>query len=132
MKSKTKSSCGCGGGPQTSTIVVVETMKKRKRQPQTPTILKKTQRQFEAEQWKKNRSMVNTMVEKAKRQSLQKYPTQQNVLSAPKHKGIFFPPKEDKPRILNRQKVNKQISKLIKEVRSKHKEATTKWKQTPS
>ena len=132
MKSKTKSSCGCGGGPQTSTIVVVETMKKRKRQPQTPTILKKTQLQLEAEQRKKNGSMVNTMVEKAKRQSLQKYPTQQNVLSVPKHKGIFFPPKEDTPRILNRQKVKKQVSKLIKDVRSKHKEATTKWKQTPS
>ena len=131
MKTNTKPSCGCGGGPRTPTIVVVEAVKKRKRQPQTPKKVKKTQLQLEAEQRNKTRKTVNKMVETAKRQLLQKYPPQQNVLTATKHKGIFFPLKEETARLLNRQKANKQVKKLMKEVRTKHKEATTKWKQSP-
>lgn len=132
MKTNTKPSCGCGGGPLTPTVVVVEAVKKRKRQPQTPKKATKTQLQLEAEQRNKNRKTVKKMVETAKRQLLQKYPPQQNVLTATKHKGIFFPPKEDTTRLMNREKVNKQVKQMQKEVRTKHKEATTKWKKSPS
>jgi hypothetical protein len=137
MKNKTKlSSCGCGGGSNPDqSVVVVEAVKKRKRQPSQPILtVKKTQLQSEKEQRNKNRQLANKMVAKAKRELLQKYPMppQQNVLSAPKHKGMFFPPKQETIRLINRQKVNKQVGELMKEIQTKHKESKALWKKTPS
>jgi len=132
MKSKATSSCGCGGGGGNS-VLVIEAVKKRKRQPPQPVpTVKKTQLQSETEQRKKNRQRATKMAQKAKRQLHQKYPPQENVLTAPKHKGIFFPPKQDTARLINRQKVNKNVGKLMTEIQKKHKEATTKWTKSPS
>lgn len=128
MKSKATSSCGCGGGGGNS-VFVIEAVKKRKRQPPQPVpTVKKTQLQSETEK------RATKMEQKAKRQLLQKYPVppQENVLTAPKHKGIFFPTKQDTTRLINRQKVNKHVGKLMTEIQKKHKEATTKWTKSPS
>lgn len=131
MKSKATSSCGCGGGGKS--VVVIEAVKKRKRQPpQSVPTVKKTQLQVETEQRKKNRQRATKMAQTAKRQLLQKYPPQENVLNVPKHKGIFFPPKQDTERLIHRQKVNEQVGKVMSDIRKKNKEATTKWTKSPS
>ena len=136
MKNKAAYSCGCGGGQSNDkSVVVVEAVKKRKHQALQPVpTVKKTQLQSETKQRKKNRQTANKMVAKAKRELLQKYPMppQQNVLTAPKYKGIFFPPKQDTTRLINRQKVDEQVGKLMKEIQTKHKESKALWKKTPS
>jgi hypothetical protein len=45
---------------------------------------------------------------------------------------MFFPPKQETIRLINRQKVNKQVGELMKEIQTKHKESKALWKKTPS
>lgn len=132
MANKTKlSSCGCGGGTIVATkIQTTKTIeKKRKRSP--PASPKKTQLQLENQRRLVNRKKATKMAEEAMRQLRLKYPLQLDVMSTPKHKGLYFPPKQETERILNRQKVNQQVKKQKKEAQEKHKQATTKWKKSP-
>lgn len=129
--------CGCGGPKE---IVVI---KKRKRQPAVKAaapksvvpkknVVVKIQLQVQKQDRDKNRKLATQMAAKGRRQLAQKYPLQQSVLTAPKHKGIFFPPKQETQRITNRQKVNKQVAELMKQIQKQHKESSTKWQKTQS
>lgn len=143
MKNKTKApSCGCSGvldkKRKTIPLKPEQGDKKRKlptatQQPnkKRKTVPKKTQLQLEREQRDKNRKLAKEMVKIAQAQWLQKFPPEQNVVSAPKHKGLFFPPKQDTERLINRQKVNQQVGKVKKEIQAQHKKTKTKWEKSP-
>lgn len=103
--------------------------KKRKRTipKEDPEQKKKTELQKEAQERTRNRQLATKMSEKGRRQLLEKYPPQENVLTAPKLQGRFFPPKQETQRILNREEVKKQVNKLIRDIEKQWKKNKTKW-----
>jgi len=106
--------------------------KKRKHQSSAHNVNKKTQKKTstELEQQDKqratNRKLATQLAEVGKKELQQKYPlSKQNVLSEPKFKGIHFPLKQETQRMINREKVNKEVKKIIQDLNKQSK--TTKW-----
>jgi len=101
--------------------------KKRKHQTNTfsSTNSKKPQKKTTTEleqqtkQRAQNRKLATKLAEIGKKQLEQKYPLQQNVLTAPKFTGIHFPLKQETQRLTNRAKVNQLIQDIKKQYNKK-------------
>jgi hypothetical protein len=87
----------------------------------------KTDLQEQQQQRKTNRQTANKLAETAKRQLLVKYPPQESVLTAPRFQGLHFPLKQETERMVQREKANALINKILKDLEEQSK--TKLWQR---
>lgn len=105
------STCGCDKKRKYQTKDYSSPAKNKKPQTKNTTELEQQEKQR-----KKNRQLATKLAETGKRQLLQKYPLQQNVLTAPKFEGVHFPLKQNTQRMSNRAKINQKVDQQVKRI----------------